>query len=68
MNSSDVLWRALGAIQHHRSISRHLARIKFRTTAIIIMPPTVGNVAISVAFVRPSVCPSVCPSFGPSRT
>jgi len=28
----------------------------------IIMPPTVGKGAISVAFVHPSVCPFVCPS------
>jgi len=30
--------------------------------SLLIMPPTIGDVAISVAFVRPSVCLSVCPS------
>ena len=30
--------------------------------SVFIMPMTVGKGAISVAFVRPSVCQSVCPS------
>ena len=36
--------------------------------ALLVMPPTVGKGAISVAFVRPSVCPSVVHIANSSRT